>query len=213
MNEMEMERYKERGKRVMAEEMSEEQRCIISVFLAFSLQAMPFAIEAFAFCLALIFSPRSCSVFHLWAHFMKKFVNINEGHTGSLLNQGQDRRDRGEKKHIWYYLIIKCALCFCLVYVSILVPLKMFCIHLYLWSLCLSVDTFTSQQQNTSSKALPFHSRLPVITFRLEANHLVIWSNERDMYNQKENLVCWEERRWTEGFPSFKYPSSALNGK
>lgn len=65
MNEMEMERYKERGKRVMAEKMSEEQRCIISVFLAFSLQAMPLAIEAFAFCLALIFSPRSCSVFHL----------------------------------------------------------------------------------------------------------------------------------------------------
>lgn len=29
---------------------------------------------------------------------MKKFVNINEGHTGSLLNQGQDRRDRGGKK-------------------------------------------------------------------------------------------------------------------
>lgn len=28
---------------------------------------------------------------------MKKFVNINEGHTGSLLNQGQDRRETGKK--------------------------------------------------------------------------------------------------------------------
>lgn len=95
---------------------------------------------------------------------MKKFVNINEGHTGSLLNQGQDRRDTGEKKT--HMVLSDNEMCF--VHLSRLclnlaiVLLKMFCIHLYLWSLCLSVDTFTSQQQNTSSKALPFHSRLPV---------------------------------------------------
>lgn len=67
-------------------------------FLAFPLQVMPLADEAFAFSLtlspALNFSSRSCSFFRLWAHFMEKLVNIDEGHIGSFFNWGQDRRGK-----------------------------------------------------------------------------------------------------------------------
>lgn len=74
-------------------------------FLAFLLQVNALghpSNQAFAFCLtlqpALNFSPRSCSFFHPWAHFMKKLVNIDEGHISSHFNQGARVRDSIESR-------------------------------------------------------------------------------------------------------------------
>ncbi len=116
-------------------------------FLAFLSQVMPLAIEAFAFCLthqpALNFSPRSCSFFYLWAHFMKKLVNIDEGHIGSLLNRGA-RQKQEEKRWLPLVVLSYNELC------SVFVASACLCLHvnavdvtpctrLYLHSLCLSV--------------------------------------------------------------------------
>lgn len=77
----------------MTEEMCEDYRCIISVFLAFRWQEIPLVIKAFAFCLtrrpALNFIAKvSYFSFHPWAHFMNTLVSIDEGHNGFLFTRG-----------------------------------------------------------------------------------------------------------------------------
>lgn len=72
----------------MTERMSQEFRVNNICFQAFLLQIMALADGEFAFTPALslshalYFSPRSCSFFHLEAHFTEKLVNIDEGRIG-----------------------------------------------------------------------------------------------------------------------------------